>query len=268
MALIILYYIALFIFGAALGSFISVVIYRLHKGEKGIFTGRSHCPQCKKELEVPDLIPILSYLTLRGQCRYCSKEISYMYPMLEAVTGAVFALLFAKFQFADSALNFSGMHFGLYALYGFYAFVLIFTFFYDLKYMEIADQILLPGIIIALIATLGFPLTPHIIDALIGAAIGTAFFAVQYGLSGGKWVGLGDLRVGAFMGAILGWKFLLVALFISYITGSIASIFIIAQKKKLLGVKVPLAPFLVIGTFATIFFGEEILKWYLGGLGF
>lgn len=268
MTLTILFAAGLFILGAAVGSFTSVVIYRLHKQEKNILLGRSACTECKTQLKPLDLIPIVSYLVLRGKCRYCSKEISYMYPALELITGALFAILFFKFQFLDANLVFSDKMLMLYILYAFYTFILVFTFFFDLHYLKVSDEILLPAILIGLIATLLTPLTPHFFDAILGAAIGIAFFGIQILVSRGTWVGMGDLRIGAFMGTILGWKFLLVALFLSYIIGSIASIAIALNKKKFFGVKIPFAPFLVIGTFLTIFFGNDILQWYLNGLGF
>ncbi|MEK7171327.1 MAG: prepilin peptidase [Patescibacteria group bacterium] len=267
MSLTIIFTATLFILGAAIGSFTSVIIYRLHKKEKGIFGGKSSCAECKTALKPLDLVPILSYLVLRGKCRYCNKEISYMYPALELVTGALFALLFYKFQFVDSNLVFSEAILGMYALYAFYTFVLVFTFFFDLHYLKVSDEILIPAILIGLIATIATPLTPHFIDALIGLGIGVAFFGLQSLVSRGKWVGLGDLRIGAFMGVILGWELMLVALFISYMIGSAISIFIAIKQKKFYGVKVPFAPFLVTGTFLTIFLGDKILNWYLGGMG-
>lgn len=265
--LLVLFSLILFILGAAIGSFTSVIIYRLHSHRKGIFRGRSSCPECEMQLKPLDLVPILSYLTLRGKCRYCSKEISYMYPLLELLTGFLFVLLFFKFPFADQALHFSGTLLGLYLLYAFYAFVLIFTFFFDLHYLKVSDEILLPAILIGLIATIATPLTPHIFDALIGAGISVAFFGLQILVSKGTWVGLGDLRVGAFMGVILGWKLTVVALFLSYLIGSVVSLGIVIRKRKFVGVKIPFAPFLVSGTIISIFFGEAILGWYLRGLG-
>lgn len=266
--LTILFSITCALVGAAVGSFTSVIIYRLHSGKKGIFRGRSKCPECEVTLQPLDLIPVVSFLTLRGKCRYCSKAISYMYPLLELLTGTLFLVLFFKFPFLSETLHFSGSLFGLYLLSAFYTFVLIFTFFFDLRYLQVADEILLPGILIALIATIAYPMTPHFLSALIGMAIATVFFGLQIIISKGKWLGLGDIRVGAFMGAVLGWKLLLVALFSAYIIGSLASLFIAAQKKQFFGIKIPFAPFLVLGTFVAMFFGEEIMEWYLRGLGF
>lgn len=253
----------LFIIGAAVGSFMSVVVYRIHSDKKGIICGRSSCKNCEKKLAPLDLIPIVSYLTLRGKCRYCSGEISYMYPLMEIITGAVFSVLFLKFPFISSIFEFNLVFLGLYTLYAFYAFVLLFTFFFDLHYMKIADEILLPAILIGLIATFAAPLTPNLIDALIGALIPIAFFGLQILLSKGRWIGMGDLRIGAFMGVILGWKLVIVALFLSYIIGSVISLLIVARKKQILNIKVPFAPFLVTGTFMAMFFGDKIINWYL-----
>lgn len=263
MNLYFLFIIILFMFGAAIGSFTSVLIYRLHSDKNGIFRGRSHCPECETQLQPFDLLPIVSFLTLRGKCRYCNKEISYMYPLLELITGALFVLLFLKFPFVDSALHFSGTLLSLYLLYAFYVFVLVFSFFFDLRYLKVADEILLPGILVGLLATIATPLTPHIIDALLGAGVAIVFFGLQIFLSKGTWVGLGDLRIGAFMGVILGWKLMLVALFVSYMMGSVISLFIIIREKKMFGIKIPFAPMLVTGTLVTIFLGEEIIGWYL-----
>lgn len=260
-------FIALFILGTAVGSFTSVVMYRLHNNEKGIIRGRSKCTTCNTKLKPLDLVPILSYLGLRGKCRYCNKEISYMYPLLELVTGGLFTLLFFQFPFVDETLHFSGVPGALYALYAIYLFVLVFTFFFDLHYMKVADEVLLPAILLGLIATLATPLTPHIWDALLGAAIPVAFFALQILVSKGKWIGLGDLRIGAFMGVILGWKLVLVALFLAYLLGSVAGILLALKKGKLRGVKMPFAPLLVTGTFVAMFFGNDILGWYLRGIG-
>lgn len=262
-----LFLICLFIIGAAVGSFTSVVIYRLHTDKPGIIKGKSMCPSCETKLTPFDLIPIISYLTLRGKCRHCNKEISYMYPLLEIISGALFALLFIKHPFLNESFSFSGNNLGLYLLYSFYSFVLIFTFFFDLHYMKVADEILLPSILIGLIASTAFPLTPHIWDSLMGASIALAFFGAQILLSRGKWLGAGDLRVGAFMGIILGWKYMIIALFLAYIIGSIAAIAIALKKKKLVGVKIPFAPLLVTATFITMFWGDKMLDFYFKSLG-
>lgn len=259
--------VAVFILGAGVGSFLSVLIYRIHHGEPGIIKGRSQCTSCKVPLKARDLIPLLSFLFLRGRCRSCSKEISYMYPLIELFTGVIFVLFFITFPFVDSALVIHEANIFLFLLHAFYTAILIFTFFYDLKYMEVVDSMLLPAILIGLIATIASPLTPDTVNALIGGLIGGGFFALQWAISKGRWVGGGDIRVGAFIGIILGWQLTVVALVVAYLVGSLVAIGIALKKGVLRGVRMPLAPLLVIGTFVAFFFGNELITWYREYLG-
>jgi leader peptidase (prepilin peptidase) / N-methyltransferase len=266
MTLTILYLAVLFIIGAAVGSFISVLVYRLHHGKSGIVKGRSKCPKCDANIPAKDLIPLLSYIALRGKCRDCNKDISFLYPLIELVTGGLFVVLFLKFTFVDENLVFDGGTSLLYAFHAVIAFILSFTFFFDLKYKHVADEMLIPGILLALLATL-IPGQPNILDALLGLSIPVALFGVQYILSRGAWIGAGDLRVGALMGILLGWQLVIVALIFSYVAGSIISIFVALRTKKIRGVQVPFAPFLVTGTYLALFFGEGVIQWYLVLLG-
>ncbi|MBU1019431.1 MAG: prepilin peptidase [Patescibacteria group bacterium] len=246
----------IFALGIAFGSFLSMLIPRIRKSESGIFLGRSHCIFCKKNLEARDMVPVLSYFWNRAKCRFCNKKISALYPIIEILTGIIFVLIYLKFPVATLAQTPETIFYLLISL------ALIFTFFYDLKYLEISDLVLVPAIILALIGTL-LPNTPSFTSALLGVAIGIGFFLIQIIISKGKWVGAGDIRIGALMGAVLGWQLTLVALVLSYLIGSVFSVPILITGKKQLGEKVPLGPFLVMGTFLTIFLGEKILAWYL-----
>ncbi|MBI5754668.1 prepilin peptidase [Candidatus Peregrinibacteria bacterium] len=254
----------IFILGISLGSFLSVVIPRLKYNKKGIIKGRSECPKCKTRLSASELIPLVSFLLLMGKCKNCKKPISWIYPTIELVTGIIFLIFFWKW-YPHDLVNGKELSMNLLwlALELVYALVLIATFFYDLLYMEIPDKILIPAILLALTATV-LPGSPHLIDALLGAMIPLAFFGLQIAVSGGRWMGGGDLRIGAFMGLILGWKLVILALMISYITGSIISVALIARKKGGLKTQIPFAPFLVTGTFLSMLEGEKILEWYFG----
>jgi prepilin signal peptidase PulO-like enzyme (type II secretory pathway) len=240
--------VALFL-GLVFGSFLNVLIPRLHSGEGGILTGRSHCPKCNTTLTPLDLIPVLSYLFTRGKCRHCKTKVSLWYPIVEITVGLTFLLLSFYFRTPFEWIE-----------HAFYFYILLFIFFFDLKHSEIHDGVLIPAIVIA--AGLCF-LMPDPLSHLIGGLIGFVFFGAQYVLSKGKWIGAGDMRIGAFMGLILGWQLTLVALFISYILGSIIGIFLMLCKEVKGRSAVPLGPFLVIGTFITFFYGEVILRWYL-----
>lgn len=231
--------------GLIVGSFLSMLIPRLHFEEKGIFFGRSHCAKCKKTLAARDLIPLFSFLLNGGKCRFCKKKIPFFYPALELAT----ALSFLGLYFYNPELeilipnliNFT---------------ILLFIFFYDLRFKEIHDSIMIPGIILAfLFAIVG----GNLASASLGALIGFAFFGLQYWVSKGKWIGLGDLIIGVFMGLILGWEKMLLALLLSYILGSIVGIAMIAKHKANMKTALPLGPFLVIGTAIAFFFGELLI---------
>ncbi|MBI2453484.1 prepilin peptidase [Candidatus Peregrinibacteria bacterium] len=258
--------------GFIVGSFLSVVIKRIKKNEKGIVLGRSRCPHCKVKLKAQELIPIVSYIIQKGLCRNCKEKISPFYPSIEILTALFFALIFIKFNpFTEEILNAGTKEIALsmtmLIIAFIYAGILIATFFYDLLYMEIPDKILIPGIIFALTSTI-FPFSPHLIDGLIGASIPVVFFGLQILISKGKWIGAGDLRIGAFMGLILGYKGVLLALFLGYIIGAIVSSFLLLTKKTTLKTQIPFGPFLVIGTIITFLFREEILNWYFNLFSF
>lgn len=260
--MIIFFSVIIFVLGASLGSFLSVVIPRLKHGEKGIIQGRSKCPNCKTRLSISELIPLISFLCLLGKCKTCKKPISRIYPAIELATGVMFLIVFWKWYHTDFTSEKELFQSLLWlTLQMIYALVLIVTFFYDLLYMEIPDTILIPAILLALTATI-IPGSPHLIDALLGALIPLTFFGLQIAVSRGQWMGGGDLRIGAFMGLILGWKLVILALVISYIAGSLIALALMAVKKGGLKTQIPFAPFLVTGTFISMLEGEKILEWY------
>jgi prepilin signal peptidase PulO-like enzyme (type II secretory pathway) len=242
------YLLFLFIIGLAFGSFLSVAIHRIHSRKKGLVGGRSACPRCGHVLGVAELVPLLSYFWQAGRCRHCGQSIGWHYPVLELSTGMMFV-----------AVAVSGLT--PLPLTLFYGLVLIFIFFYDLLHMEIPDEVMLPSIAIAFIGSLFSP-TISLSNALIGATIITGFFLLQIVVSKGKWLGGGDLRIGAFMGLILGWQYTLVALFVSYLVGSLISVSLLLTGRLSRKSQVPFGPFLVIGTLAALFYGEILIKRY------
>lgn len=259
-----------FIFGSAVGSLLSVIITRVKHNQKGIILGRSQCPKCKKRLHWKHMIPVLSYIMLRGRCAHCEKQISKIYLALEIITGAIFAWAYSQnsFYLGDSVhgvLQSSVIEYGVFAtaiyqmiIYTF----LILIFVYDFLYKEIPDLFSLPLIAIALLgAIIGGE--PSLNSLLFGAAIGLAFFGGQYVVSKGRWLGEGDIRLGVFMGIFLGWQLMLVAIGVSYIIGSIVSLFLIARQKAKMNSEIAFGPFLIIGTFITQNWGAEIIQAYL-----
>lgn len=238
-----------FIFGLILGSFLSMLMPRLHFDEKGIIAGRSKCPKCKVILRARDLIPIFSYLSLKGRCNSCKNRISFWYPITELSSGLTFLALFLHVQNLELFIWLIP-HF----------FVLLFIFFYDLRYKEIHDYILIPAIIYAFFANIWIG---NMESAIIGAAVGVSFFGLQYFASQGRWIGSGDIRIGAFMGLFLGWPMILLSIILSYIIGSVISIGLLLSKKASAKTAIPLGPFLVLGTVLVFFFGDFILEYYI-----
>ena len=241
-----------FIIGTAFGSFLSVVVYRLHSGEKGIVRGRSQCPACKTKLKWFHLIPIFSWLYLRGRCNDCGKKISSHYFVMELVTGLLFAFSYLQW----------GQDLQLLAFYLIEICFMLAIFFYDLMYKEIPDRLSLPAIVIAIVGVLALQIL-NWQEVLAGGLLVGGFFLAQFVLSKGRWIGGGDIRLGALIGVLLGWKMGLAALAIAYITGGLISIFLLLKVKITKNSEIAFGPFLVTGALVVLFFGEEIINWYL-----
>lgn len=244
-----MFHLVVFIFGLVIGSFLNVIIYRTYRGI-GFVSGRSYCPHCKHPLELADLVPLFSFIFLRGKCRWCEKPISWQYPLVEAATALSFLALYIAF--GPSA------EFFVYALY---TIGLIIIFVQDFTYQVILDQISLTFLPAAVLLSI-FVLGHDWLDVGIGMIIGAGFFFLQYILSRGKWIGGGDIRLGAVMGAMLGWQYTLVALFLAYMVGSIFGIVLILSRQKKWGSHIPLGTFLAAATFAAFFFSERMIDWY------
>lgn len=244
------------IFGLLIGSFLNVVILRLKTRESILFT-RSHCPHCGKVLKWHQLIPLVSFLIQKGKCTYCKKKISWQYPLVELLTASLFLLIF---------------NFKLPFLITFYYFLiasfLIVISVYDLKYYLIPDEIIYPAIIIVLL----FNLTLHHYTILLSKTFwilmllslsGAGFFFLIVLISKGKWMGLGDVKLAVFMGLLLGWPSILLALFLSFIIGGFVGLILILFGRKTLKSEIPFGPFLCLGTLITLLYGSQILSWYL-----
>lgn len=223
------------------GSFLNCVIYRLEAGES-FLRGRSYCPHCRHQLGFFDLVPILSFVLLRGKCRYCGKKISLQYPLVELTTACLFALFFWHFGF------------GLHLIFGFLiSGFLVVIFVYDLKHCLIPDSVVYPAIAIAVIFNFS-------IYSALGLA---AFFLAIVLISRETWMGMGDVKLGFLMGLLLGWPNTFVALFLAVFLGAIIGMGLIALGKKKMKSEVPFGPFLIIGTFAALFWADELINWYL-----
>lgn len=242
-----------FFLGLAFGSFASVVIHRLHTKEKGIVFGRSKCPQCEKTLTILDLIPLLSYAMHKGQCRSCEKHISKMYPFLELMMSFFFVLTTYLVGLESIALL---------IFYLLITFVFVTVSFYDGLFQEIPDEIMLPMIVLTGVAMYFFGLESAASLAK-GFLVPVLFFGFLFFVSKGHWLGGGDIRIGALMGFLLGWPNVIVGLFLGYLLGSIWSAGGMLMKKFTRKSHIPFAPFLFAGAYITMFWGDDLLGWYI-----
>lgn len=247
----------LFIIGLAIGSFLNVLIDRLPNDESP-FKGRSCCDKCKKTLKWYDLIPLLSYLYLKGKCRYCHSPISFYYPFVEIVTGLMFVILFLwlkNLPFSIYQLPFN-FQFSIFLYYLFILSSFLVIFFTDLKYGIIPDKIVYSAIAVAVIFNCHFSTFNYFFSGL-GAFI---FFLVLYLITLGKGMGFGDVKLAFLIGIVLGFPKILAAFYLAFLTGAICGIILIIWgKKKLKGGTIPFGPFLIIGAVLSLFFGEKIL---------
>ena len=264
------FYIFIFLFGLCIGSFLNCVVYRLEK-KQSFLKGRSYCPHCRHALSWLDLVPVFSFLLLKGKCRYCKKSISIQYLLIELMTGLLFLLIF-NFQFTIfnefSIFNFQTVVNFLFLLI--ISCFLIVIFVYDLKHYIIPDKVLFPAIAIVFLEQLIFkfslarrPMAEGFLDfSHLWAGLGAgAFFLFFFLISSGRWMGFGDVNLAFFMGLFLGYPKILVALFSAFLLGAIIGVGLIIFGSKNLKSEVPFGPFLIIGTFIALFYGQEIIQW-------
>lgn len=254
-----MYYFLVFIFGLAIGSFLNVIIYRLDK-KASAFEGRSRCPKCRKHLKWYDNIPLVSFALLRGRCRNCHKKISWQYPIVELATASAFLInaivLVSRPQLITADVE---AIFSLLTSFLFTSFLIV-IFVYDLNKYQILDKVSIPLIITALVLNLFFY---SFWNLILAGLIGFAFFGLQYLISGGKWIGDGDIRLGLAMGLMLGYPKVLIGLFLAYLIGSLVAVGLIIFSKKNMKSRIPFGPFLAGATYLIFLFGDYLLKLFI-----
>jgi prepilin signal peptidase PulO-like enzyme (type II secretory pathway) len=238
-----------FVFGLIIGSFLNVVILRLNTGRS--FDGRSGCMSCMHKLSWYELIPVFSFLGLGGRCKDCKSKISIQYPLVEFITGVIFALLFFKFQ---ELFYYNIFVFGFTFFYYAFAFSLLFVItVYDLRHKIIPDSL---AIIFGLLAFLGLFLfnntifsfhIPTLADFSAGFLIALPF-ALFWFVSSGRWMGLGDAKLAVGLGWLLGMSQVFSATVIAFWIGAIIGLLLVIFSKRY-GMKseIPFAPYLVLG---------------------
>lgn len=243
-----------FMFGAVVGSFLNVCIYRLPL-EQSVVSPGSRCMGCGTAIRWYDNIPIMSWLMLRGRCRSCKAPFSIRYPLVELLTGLLAVLLFLKF----------GLSLSLVVMFLFCAALVVITFI-DFDHQIIPDEISLPGIMVGFLSS--FFLPGHSwLSSLLGIVVGWGSLAlIFYGylwLTGREGMGGGDAKLLAMMGAFLGLQAVPFIIFASSLVGTVAGLSIMAAQRKDRHLAIPFGPYLALGAVLYIFCGPQLIQWYL-----
>lgn len=241
-------YIIVFLFGIAVGSFLNVCILRIPAGES-VVTGPSHCMSCGRRLRWYELIPLFSYLFLRGRCSACGRRISAQYPVVEAANGTLWCVLFRRFGPAPD----------------FFLACLLCSSLLVLSVIDARTREIPPGVNWFILALGAVRVFWHLSDWPQYAA---GFFAVSIPLllilliSRGRGIGGGDVKLMAACGLFLGWKLAILAFFLGCILGTLVHLPLMAAKKA--GRVLALGPYLAAGVFLALLWGDAALGWYLG----
>jgi len=241
--------------GMVVASFLNVCCDRLPVGESLLVYPPSHCSACQRRLSPKDLIPVFSYLWLRGRCRYCQASIPRRILWVEVSTAVLFG--FAYWQY--------GLSIELPVIL-FYFCLFIVLLVIDLEHGLILNKIVYPALAVALLISIFFPpskIVPDIGQAAIGGGIGLVLFLLVVLISRGG-MGWGDVKLAALIGLVTGFPLVFVALLIGIILGGLVAVLLLSLKIKKRKEAIPFGPFLSLATIVTLLWGSNILSWYLG----
>lgn len=249
-------YILIFIFGAVIGSFLNVCIYRIPRKESIVVPG-SRCTACKKSIAWYDNIPFFSYIFLGGRCRHCKEKISFRYFLVEFLSASVFVILFGYFGFSAS-----------FFIYSLLTFSLILVTFVDLEFQIIPDRITIGGLFLGLLTSILVPSLHNVSDwkqallsSLLGilAGGGLIYLTAILGEMAFKKesMGMGDVKLMAMLGAFLGWKMAVLIFFLAPFFGTPAGLYLKFKKKEEI---IPYGPYISMASFVTIIWGNKILN--------
>lgn len=248
-------YILIIIAGLVWGSFLGAIVWRADD-IKTIFKSRSKCDHCDTELNWFDLIPLISFGILRGKCRKCHKNISFLYPLIEIITAIVFVLIYLKWGVSYEAL-----------LSALILSTAIITLGYDAIHMQIIDSVVWLGILLTIVLDILVSAGQYW-EALrtfgYGALIGIGLPIILVVPSKAKWMGEGDILLGLLVGLFVGFPNVLVALIMALFLGSFYGIAQILLKRKTIKDPVAFGPFMVLGAMVAYFAGNNIIDWYIG----
>lgn len=261
-------YSTVFILGISFGSFINVIVDRLSKGKK--INGRSKCDFCRKTLSPLDLIPIFSYIFLKGRCRYCNKKLSIQYPLVELLTGLLTIITYLIIENNLGIISLDSLLIGnlsskellntlfilLQILHFIFIALLLWTIFLmDLKYLIIADELQISLALLSIPLFIKNPLM-HSIGAIV---ISSIFYSI-YRLTKRKGMGFGDVKLAFVIGLMLGLWDGLIAVYLGFMFGGIVGIVLLLLQKKKMKSKIAFGPFLVIGTYLMLFLSNNVHK--------
>lgn len=247
--------VVLSLLGLIVGSFSNVCIHRIPRNESIVYPA-SHCPKCRNTIKPIDNIPLLSYILLKGRCRNCKSRISIQYPLVEFLTGVIYTIIYLVYGLSIQTL-----------IYVILSSALIIITFIDLQKQIIPDVISLPGIVIGFILSFFVPYISFINSAL-GVVVGGGIILI-ISLGGSaiykkEAMGGGDVKLAAMIGAFLGWRYIIISLFLGFFLGALIGIILIMSKIKKREDTIPFGPFIVLGSLITLLWGKQIISWYLG----
>ncbi|HWT56171.1 MAG TPA: prepilin peptidase [Candidatus Microsaccharimonas sp.] len=264
--------------GLVFGSFVNAFVWRLREQELlfekkkkptkkqllkfSILQGRSMCPHCEHELAAKDLVPVLSWLSLKGKCRYCAKPISWQYPAVELATAALFVV---SYLFWPTAITgFEWQHFVVWL--GFLVMFMALAV-YDLRWFLLPDRIVYPLISVAALETVILAIHGHQASLLLWPALGALVIAgtfwVLFQVSAGNWIGGGDVKLGVVLGLwASGARMALLVIFFASLIGTVFSLPMLVKSKSAMKLRVPFGPFLLAATIVVVLFGMHLINWY------
>jgi leader peptidase (prepilin peptidase)/N-methyltransferase len=254
-------YVGFALLGLSVGSFLNLCIDRLPR-ESSIVRPGSHCDGCGRALRPADLVPVLSYIWLRGRCRYCGARIPIRVPVVEVAAGALYPLLVWHY----------GLSLELAAALVYLSFFIV-IFFIDLEHRLILVVVVVPAMVIALAFSFfwsGFEeYWPQIgpgftLSALLGAAVGSGLMAIPHLVTKGRGMGFGDVYLAGLMGLILGFPLVLVGLWVGIMAGGVTAVILLMARRVGRKDAVPFGPFLVVGAMVALIWGDAITGWWLG----
>ena len=258
--------ILLLILGLACGSFVSALTWRIHDNKNWV-TGRSECLSCGHKLAPQDLIPVFSWLMLRGRCRYCKQPISKQEPLIEILSAAWFV---GSYLFWPLSLNAPGQKI-VFASWLLTSVGLLALLVYDRRWMILPTKIIYSSLFFAalgrLIYIVGYsPAKSHAaLDWLLSILVASGIFFIIHEISKGQWIGFGDVRLGLVTGTVLAAadkSFLMI--FIASALGTLFFLLTRIKTKEAFNSRLPYGPFLIIATALSLLFGTRLIDWYTG----